>query len=179
MKWIFYRSSVTSSRAAVVFQTLPEPPTELRYSDEQLYALALYLYSLEPPPNRTPVSALTRRGEKIFADEGCASCHTPPLYTNNKLVPATGFTVPEDHKRKYNVMPIPIGTDPGLTLNTRRGTGYYKVPSLRGAWYRGPFEHSGSVATLEDWFDPNRLRDDYIPTGFKGAGGKTRGGQGT
>jgi hypothetical protein len=71
-------------------------------------------------------------------------------------------------------MPILIGTDPGLTLNTRRGTGYYKVPSLRGAWYRGPFEHSGAVATLEDWFDPNRLRDDYIPTGFKGAGGKAR-----
>ncbi len=24
-----------------------------------------------------------------------------------------------------------------------------------------------SVATLEDWFDPSRLRDDYIPTGFQ------------
>ena len=46
--------------------------------------------------------------------------------------------------------------------------GYYKVPSLRGVWYRGPFEHSGSVATLEDWFDPKRLRDDYVPTGFIG-----------
>jgi hypothetical protein len=45
-------------------------------------------------------------------------------------------------------------------METRRGTGYYKVPSLRGVWYRGPFEHNGSVATLEDWFDPSRLRDD-------------------
>jgi len=36
---------------------------------------------------------------------------------------------------------------------TRKGTGYYKVPSLRGLWYRGPYEHDGSVATLEDWFD--------------------------
>ena len=24
------------------------------------------------------------------------------------------------------------------------------------------------MATLEDWFDPRRLRDDYVPTGFKG-----------
>jgi hypothetical protein len=30
------------------------------------------------------------------------------------------------------------------------------------------------VATLEDWFDPRRLRDDYAPTGFRGAGVKTR-----
>ena len=51
-------------------------------------------------------------------------------------------------------------------MTTRRGTGYYKIPSLKGVWYRGPFEHNGSVATLEDWFDPARLRDDYVPTGF-------------
>ena len=48
------------------------------------------------------------------------------------------------------------------------------MPSLKGVWYRGPFEHNGSVATLEGWFDPNRLRDDYVPTGFKGYGVKTR-----
>jgi hypothetical protein len=59
-------------------------------------------------------------------------------------------------------------------MRTRRGTGYYKVPSLKGVWYRSMFEHSGSVATLEDWFDPRRLRDDYVPTGFKGYGVKTR-----
>ena len=41
-------------------------------------------------------------------------------------------------------------------------------------WYRGPFQHSGAVATLEDWFDPRRLRDDYVPTGFKGHGIETR-----
>jgi hypothetical protein len=40
------------------FRTLPAPdklnPTFTqpdRYSDEQLYALALYIYSLKPPPN--------------------------------------------------------------------------------------------------------------------------------
>ena len=71
-------------------------------------------------------------------------------------------------------MPVSIGTDPSLALTTRRGTGYYKVPSLKGVWYRGPFEHNGSVMSLEDWFDPKRLRDDYVPTGFKGYGVKPR-----
>ena len=56
-----------------------------------------------------------------------------------------------------------VGLDPGLALKTRKGTGYYKVPSLKGLWYRGPFEHSGSITTLEAWFDPARLRDDYVP----------------
>ncbi len=70
--------------------------------------------------------------------------------------------------RKYDVMPVSIGTDPWLTMKTRRGTGYYKVPTLKGVWYRGPFEHNGSVLTLEDWFDRNRLRDDYVPTGWLG-----------
>lgn len=37
------------------------------------------------------------------------------------------------------------------------------------------FEHNGSVASLEDWFDPRRLRDDYVPTGYVGPPGtKTR-----
>jgi Zn-dependent membrane protease YugP len=59
-------------------------------------------------------------------------------------------------------------------MQTRRGTGFYKVPSLRGVWYRGPFEHNGSVAALEDWFDPKRLLDDYVPTGWKGYNVETR-----
>ena len=101
-------------------------------------------------------------------------CHTPPLYTNNALLPAPGFTVPADHSNRYTILQVSIGTDPNLTMNTRRGTGYYKVPSLKGVWYRGMFEHSGSVASLEDWFDPRRLRNDYVPTGFKGYGVKTR-----
>jgi hypothetical protein len=27
---------------------------------------------------------------------------------------------------------------------------------------------TGSVTTLEEWFDPARLRDDYTPSGYKG-----------
>jgi hypothetical protein len=154
---------------------LPKAESQSRFSEEQLYALAMWLYSLEPPRNPNPPgAALTLAGKKVFDREGCGTCHTPPLYTNNKLTPATGFTVPEEHKSRYDILPVVLGTDPRLTMETRRGTGYYKVPSLRGLWYRGPFEHNGSVATLEDWFDAARLRDDYVPTGFKGYGVTTR-----
>jgi hypothetical protein len=147
---------------------------QARYSDEQLYALAMYIYSLKPPLNPNKFDALAKRGQKVFEREGCAACHTPPLYTNNKLMPVEGFTVLKEHRKKDDILPMSVGTDPSLALRTRRGTGYYKVPSLKGVWYRGPFEHNGSVATLEDWFDPRRLSDDYVPTGFVGYAVKTR-----
>jgi hypothetical protein len=131
-----------------------------RYSDSQLYALAQYLYSLRPPVNPNPVgAAAANRGRRVFNKSGgCARCHTPPLYTNNGLVPAEGG----------------IGVDPRYALGTRKGTGYYKVPSLKGLWYRGPLGHQGAAATLEEWLDTARLGADYTPKGFAGIDGKQR-----
>jgi len=155
------------------FQDLPDPAKRSRYIDEQLYALGLFVYSLQPPPNPNEFVDVAADGKKVFEREGCVMCHTPPLYTNNKLTPADGFTPPPGADQKYDILPISVGTDPNLTMKTRRGTGYYKVPSLKGVWYRSMFGHSGWCATLEDWFDPRRTRDDYIPTGFKPYGAKT------
>jgi hypothetical protein len=154
-----------------------EPPSTARatrYSDEQLYALAMYVYSLRPPPNPNRFDSVAARGKKIFQREGCAGCHTPPLYTNNKLIPADGFTPSVTDQANPDILDRRVGTDPRYALQTRKGTGYYKVPSLKGVWYRGPFEHHGSVATLEDWFDPARLREDYVPTGYAGPAGDSR-----
>jgi hypothetical protein len=157
------------------FSKLPDPASRSRYSDEQLYALTLFLYSLRPPPNPNRFDAVAVRGQKVFDREGCTTCHAPPLYSNNKLTPVEGFRVPEEHRKKYDVLPVTVGTNPDLALKTRRGTGYYKVPSLKGLWYRGMFPHDGSCATLEDWFDPRRVSDEYVPTGFAGLQeGKTR-----
>ncbi len=150
------------------------PGSAFRYSDAQLYALARYVYSLKPPTNPNRVNALTRQGEQIFAQQGCVSCHTPPLFTNNMLTPADGFSIPEQHYTQYPIFDISVGTNPDYTLKTRRGTGYYKVPSLKGVWYRGPFLHDGSLASLDDILDARRLRDDYVPTGFKRADVRTQ-----
>ena len=170
----FYSAFAGFIPEGVDFRKLPDPKTLDRYSDPQLYALGLYIYSLEPPPNPNKVDDLAAQGQKVFEGAGCPMCHTPPLYTSNKLTPAQGFAIPQDHLTKYDILRVTVGTDPNLALKTRRGTGYYKVPSLKGVWYRGPFEHNGSVATLEDWFNPLRQRDDYVPTAFVGYGVKTR-----
>lgn len=138
------------------------------FSDDLLYALAQYIVSIEPPANPHAGASRAAAGKKIFVSEGCAACHTPPLYTNNKLTLAQGYRPPEDHPFTADILPISVGTDPNLALKTRKGTGLYKIPSLKGVWYRGLYGHDGSVASLEDWFDAARLRDDYVPTGFKG-----------
>jgi hypothetical protein len=122
-----------------------------------LYALALYLYALQPPANPNHADSQSRAGGAVFEREGCGACHTAPLYTNNKLTPADGFEVPASGATVADVMPVHVCTDPELAMRSRRGTGYYKVPSLKGVWYRGPFGQGGTSPTLEDWLDAGRL----------------------
>lgn len=139
-----------------------------RYSDEQLYALAKFIYSLKPPvnPNPPPMKEV-ERGRIIFQQEGCVNCHTPPYYSSGQLTPALGFTPLDDLLMQYDIKNTCVGTDPGLTLYTRRGTGFYKIPSLIGAWNRTGFLHSGYVKTLEEMFDKARVNEDYVPKGYK------------
>jgi hypothetical protein len=157
-------------------QTIPDPEDEERYSDEQAYALTLYLYSLETPISPHKVDALALRGKAIFKEEGCVKCHAPKTgYTNHKLTAVDGYKVPNNHPEQESISRKRVHTDPTYGLMTRKGTGLYKIPSLIGLWNRGPYEHNGSCATLGDWFDSRRLDDDYVPTGWKGPPGtKTR-----
>src|SRR6266545_2038972 len=96
--------------------TLPRRIT--LHPDEVLYALAKYIYSLQPPLNPNPVDERAAAGRKIFSREGCGGCHTPPLYTNNKLTVAQGFTPPKEHFEMLEILNVSVGTDPNLTLKT-------------------------------------------------------------
>ena len=145
---------------------LSSSPIVGRFEDEQLYALALYIYSLKPPANPNTANSQTRLGANVFEREGCAVCHPAPLYTNNKLTPAMGFRVPPELRKRDAILDVSVGTNRSLATETRRGTGFYKVPSLRYLWLRILYGHEGSAASLEEWFDPSRLRRDYEPKGY-------------
>jgi hypothetical protein len=143
----------------------------MRYADEILYAIGVYLLSLEPPKNPLPAPAnLVERGRRIFVSETCVGCHVPPNFTSGKLTLAQGFTPPPDHLNRADFLNVSVGTDPGLALHTRKGTGFYKVPSLRGLWYRSMLLHDGSVGNLEEMFDPDRLKPEHVPGGWAGPG---------
>jgi hypothetical protein len=142
-----------------------------RYADEVLYAIGVYLMSLEPPKNLDSApAALIERGRQVFTRETCINCHVPPNYTSGKLTLADGYTPPSDHPNQPDILNISVRTDPGLATKTRKGTGFYKIPSLRGAWYRPLLLHDGSVASLEEMFDPERLKPDHVPGGWIGPG---------
>ena len=173
-----YAALVSYAEAIEVgpYHVLPPDAQRLgaRVPDEVLYALALYIYSLKPPQNPNPVDEKAKAGQKVFAREGCSGCHTPPLYTSNKITLAEGFQPPEDKPANLDLLPISVGTDPGLALKTRKGTGYCKVPSLKGASYRGHYLHDGAAASLEEMFDPDRLFATHVPGGFSPPGAVTR-----
>jgi len=124
-------------RKFAVAESLPS----FRFSDEVLYALALYIYSLVPPPNPNRMNATAARGEKIFMREGCANCHTPPLYTNNKLTLAEGFKPPADHPNRMDILPLSVG--PTLVLRSARA----KEPDSTRFLHSREFGIVGTTAT--------------------------------
>jgi mono/diheme cytochrome c family protein len=150
-----------SPDAALKPENMGLPDGIKRTPDALIYALARYLYSLKPPDNPYRPSEFTRRGEAVFASSGCARCHTPPLYTNNKLTLAKGFDPSPTLLENPDILRLSVETDPNLALKTRKGTGLYRVPTLRMVWLEHCFLHDGSIGTLEELFNPARLRPNF------------------
>jgi CxxC motif-containing protein (DUF1111 family) len=59
----------------------------------------MYIYALQPPANPNSFDEKALAGQKIFEREGCPMCHTPPLYTSNRLTLAQGFNSAERQAR--------------------------------------------------------------------------------
>lgn len=113
---------------------------------EVALGLALYLDSLA---DSLPSPRVEHPGAAVFAAR-CSRCHTPPSWG--------GGLVSADE----------VGTDPTLARSATRGTGSYRVPSLRGVGARRWLLHDGSVEGLDALLDPARLSDGY--RGARGAG---------
>lgn len=105
-----------------------------------LDALAAYVASLSTfgrSPYRQAnglLSAAADRGQTLFANLGCATCHSGPGFTDSMFAVI------------HNVGTIKAGSGqamggPLLGLDT---------PTLRGLWATAPYLHDGSAATLMD-----------------------------
>jgi hypothetical protein len=152
------------------FLTDAQRRVQYRFADEVLYAIGVYLLSLEPPRNPNPPPAdLVARGQAIFRREKCESCHPRPDDTTGRLRWRRGDP-PRDHPFWNDIHRVSIGTDPGLALRTRKGTGFYKIPSLRGLWYRPRLLHDASIVSLEELFDEARLSANYERKGWSPPG---------
>lgn len=106
-------------------------------------ALAAYVRSLgDALPTPAEAAAASPAGAAVFAGS-CAECHAAPGFTG----PPVGLST--------------IGTDPALGRSADRGTGTYRVPSLRGVGSRGPLLHDGTIPSLAALFDPARLSPGF------------------
>jgi hypothetical protein len=81
----------------------------LRAPDEALYALLPV--SLRPSATRQPErvrSAKIPAGQHIFTRRRLQRLPYPPLYTNNKLTLAEGFTPPAEHLRFLDIARVSV-----------------------------------------------------------------------
>lgn len=91
--------------------------------------------------DRSQLTKEQREGLALFMGKaGCSSCHTPPLFTDNRFhalgVPPAG----------------PLADDPGRFAITgdEADRGAFRTPTLRNATLTGPYMHNGVLATLEE-----------------------------
>jgi mono/diheme cytochrome c family protein len=137
------QNNVTSLAIRIETLIIKSHNQVLRPPREISLGLAVYLWSLSDDlPLRSPASEDELRGEQSFAAT-CAGCHVPPGYAGSPVTIET------------------VGTDPIAGRSEERGTGQYRVPSLRGVSTRGPLLHDGSLRGLEPMFDPTRVTDGY------------------
>lgn len=84
-----------------------------RYSEATLRAGSVSGVFEAPAESQHLRRSRAARGTHL-PSAGLAGCHTPPLYTNNKLTPAKGSEVPEDLRKSDDILDVSVGTDPTL-----------------------------------------------------------------
>jgi CxxC motif-containing protein (DUF1111 family) len=117
-----------------------DPRTGLRGIDN----FENFLRLLAPPP-RAAMNEAAMRGESLFTDIGCSSCHVPQLRTapnpnvvfDRKLVPLFSDLLLHD-----------IGTGDGIEQEAAKGE-EIRTPSLWGLRFRRPLLHDGSASTID------------------------------
>ncbi len=133
------RDSASSAvRAGIRHILFTEPDSET------VAAMDAYLASLEPLPSphlvNGQLSVAARRGEGVFKQAGCATCHPPGLFTD---------------RQAYDVGTEAPYEKPGLHLDT---------PTLVELWRTAPYLHDGSAATLREALTTRNPKDQHGKT---------------
>jgi hypothetical protein len=143
---------------------------------EQINAVAAWQNTIVPPKARIPLDPKwVEQGKHVFQQAGCLRCHAGSAFTNNRIVPAnvirtelfrakalkkTGSIfgnpliyspdtpVPVPDKAHTLRVPMEHLESAQLKLGFAHGDslGGYKVPSLKGLYWRAPYLHDGGVA---------------------------------
>ncbi|MGH9785555.1 MAG: di-heme oxidoredictase family protein, partial [Terriglobia bacterium] len=119
-------------------EDVPDRFTGLRGIDN----FEAFLRFLAPPP-RGEIAELAQRGERVFAEIGCASCHVPALVTGANSSPAFDR---RPVRLFSDLLLHDIGTGDGIAQGDALGE-EIRTPALWGLRVRRGLLHDGSAAT--------------------------------
>ena len=127
----------------------PVPDPEIETSDLDL--LEAYIGFLAPPPRRTLDSledqAASEEGRQIFANIGCATCHTPTLVTGNHQSSAL-------NRKRFRIYSDLLLHDMGPELASICAPGAspseWRTTRLVGLYLRSEFLHDGRARSVRD-----------------------------
>ncbi|MEC7520619.1 MAG: di-heme oxidoredictase family protein [Myxococcota bacterium] len=123
---------------------------------EELEALTLFMSRLAPPPRRSTDAALEARGETVFAEVGCASCHRTLELEDGTPVALYSDLLLHDVFAE-GARGIGSGDASGRELRT---------PPLWGISETAPYMHDGLASTLEDAIARHYGEADGAATAF-------------
>lgn len=91
--------------------------------------------------DKKALNASAQRGWDLFSKQGCVTCHTPPLFSDQLF-----------HNVGVGTQKPEAEQDQGRTDATKdpADKGKFKTPSLRDVARTSPYFHDGSAAKLED-----------------------------
>ena len=127
----------------------PVPDPEIETSD--LTLLSAYIGFLAQPPRRTLDSpedqAASEEGRQIFANIGCATCHTPTLVTGNHQSAAL-------NRKRFRIYSDLLLHDMGPELASICAPGAspseWRTTRLVGLYLRSEFLHDGRARSVRD-----------------------------
>jgi len=126
-------------------------------------AFANFMRFLAPAP-RGPITPQVQRGEQVFSQIGCASCHVPTMMTGANSVAALR------NKPVHlfsDLLLHDIGTGDGIVQGQATGNDFRTAP-LWGLSRRSRYMHDASLNKIEDAIRRHGVEAQSARSGFAG-----------
>jgi CxxC motif-containing protein (DUF1111 family) len=121
--------------------TVPDPEDD----GSGVTAFTNFMRFLAPAP-RGPITSQVQRGEQVFSQIGCASCHVPTMMTGPNSVAALSN---KPVNLFSDLLLHDIGTGDGIEQGQATGNDFRTAP-LWGLSRRDHFMHDGQSKTIQD-----------------------------
>lgn len=113
------------------------PPRELAW------ALAMFVYSIEPPESPPVALSSSQTRGRVHFERQCQRCHDDTNHGGRPIAAAT------------------IGTNQSLAFGAARGTGLYRPSPLVRVREAAPYLHDGTLESLEALLTEERFEPNY------------------